>query len=277
MIEFESYGDTYYRACPICAGARFPSVWRLPFAKLSQNVQINKMTVQHFPTFGARVVYEYCCCETCDSIFLNPYSAARKGEYASWNNDGARSKIQRAGDRTDRAWKSYVRRYRKYMSPHFPGAPVVLVDAACGGGEYLMLAREDPVHEFARLVGLELSPISVEHLEKLGIEAYQHDLDSPDSIEAIEPESVDFVIFSEAFEHVVFPLQCLQALCALLKSGGRLFFSAQRVDPVLPLRPYENQCITEQGMAVLLERLNCRAICIDSNPGKWLAVIEKVR
>ena len=276
MIEFEAYGDTFYQACPVCEGARFPSIWRLPFAKLSENIQINKMTVQYFPMFGSRVVYEYCCCETCDSIFLNPYNAARKGEYASWNNDGARSKIQRAIDRSDRRWKSYVRRYRKYMSPHFPGEPVVLVDAACGGGQYLMLACEDSEHDFDRIVGLELSPISVEHLEKLGLEAYQYDLDSPAPIEAIEPESVDFVIFSEAFEHVVYPLHSMRNLFAILKPGGRLFFSAQRVDSALPLRPGENQCITEQGMAILLERLNCRAVCIDSNPGKWLAVIEKV-
>ncbi len=64
-------------------------------------------------------------------------------------------------------------------------------------------------------------------------------------------------------------------LVALLKGGARLFFSAQRVDSELPVRPGENYCITTKGIEILVDRLGCRFVDRRESRGKWLAVIEK--
>jgi SAM-dependent methyltransferase len=104
-----------------------------------------------------------------------------------------------------------------------------VVDAACGAGQALALLNER--HPTLKLIGLELSRPSVDFIRSLGIEASVVDLDLEELDSIIAPDSVDFILFYEAFEHVRQPVTVLKKLVRLLRSGGRLHFSAQYYGP----------------------------------------------
>jgi SAM-dependent methyltransferase len=275
-------GDVWYERCPICEDSRIECVWRIPFSKLktvsdTENVILNGYAVQYLPMYGeTNRVYQYYACQKCESIFLNPQTSRTKTHYSDPSNVGARRKIDKARlERTEAVWKGYIRHYQKRMKPHLPSRTKVVLDAGCGGGQYLILAREDRELHAERLIGLELSPAAVDHLQELGIEAYQCDLDESDSLGFLDSGSVDFVIFSEIFEHTFFPFRSMNQLVRTLRPGGRLYFTAQRNDRALPVRPSENQCITELGLTTIIKKLECRAVWSEGKVGKWTAVIEK--
>jgi SAM-dependent methyltransferase len=176
-------GDVWYERCPICEDSRIECVWRIPFSKLktvsdTENVILNGYAVQYLPMYGeTNRVYQYYACQKCESIFLNPQTSRTKTHYSDPSNVGARRKIDKARlERTEAVWKGYIRHYQKRMKPHLPSRTKVVLDAGCGGGQYLILAREDRELHAERLIGLELSPAAVDHLQELGIEAYQCDL-----------------------------------------------------------------------------------------------------
>ncbi len=85
-------------------------------------------------------------------------------------------------------------------------------------------------------MGLELSKPSVDFIRSMGIEASVVDLDLEELDSVAAPGSVDFILFYEAFEHVRDPLTVLKKLMRLLRSGGRLHFSAQYYGPQSPLQ-----------------------------------------
>lgn len=273
--RLKSYGDAHYTACPMCESESIQAIWKIPFARLAEKLPLSIGTVQYLPTFGATTIYEYSRCDTCQSVFLNPYKQARKDEYASRDNPGAATKIAEATSIDHPSWKKYRARFESHLRPYMPKHGELLIDAACGGGQYLLLARdEDEVH-FDRSLGLELSPLAVEHLRSQGIAAEACDLDTDTCRDIVPDGSADFVIFSEAFEHVISPFACLRRLVNMLKPGGRLFFSAQRMDPELPIRPGENHCLSKQGLDLIISRLNCAPVSVHERPGKWLVVLEK--
>ena len=274
MTEFYAYGNVCHRVCPICGEPDTHSIWKIPFHRTREELRVNKMSVQFFPAFGANEYYEYFRCDACESIFLNPFDYLKKQEYASPHDARAIRKIQRTADRNDASWKGYVSRY-EYMRPYISEKADVLIDAACGGGQYLILAREDQNLHAKRIIGLDLSPSVVQSVSTAGFEGHQCDLDCSQSLQVIPSATADFIIFSEAFEHVVLPFESMSNLVALLKGGARLFFSAQRVDSELPVRPGENYCITTKGIEILVDRLGCRFVDRRESRGKWLAVIEK--
>jgi SAM-dependent methyltransferase len=117
--------------------------------------------------------------------------------------------------------------------------------------------------------------MAVNHLQSLGLEAHQVDLDESDSLKFLGSESVDFVIFAEIFEHTFFPFKSMEQLVRTLRPGGRLYFTAQRNDPKLPVRPSENQCMTQLGLTTIVQKLQCRMLWSEGKAGKWAVVIEK--
>jgi SAM-dependent methyltransferase len=221
-------------------------------------------------------VFQYYVCGNCDSIFRNPQTSQTKRHYADPSNVAAQRKIDKARlSRDEAGWKGFVEVYEKCIKAHLPKDTKVLLDAGCGGGQYLLLAMEDRELQTDRLIGLELSPIAVDHLGSLGMEAYQCDLDEPESLSFLGSEFVDFVIFAEVFEHTFFPFKSIEQLVRTLRPGGRLYFTAQRNDQTLPVRPSENQCITELGLKKIIVKLECRMLWSEGRAGKWATVIEK--
>ena len=277
-------GDVWYERCPICEDSRIECIWRIPFSKLqtvsdTERVIVNGYAVRYLPTYGdASRLLQYYECQNCHSIFVNPQTSQTKMHYADPANVGAQSKIDKAMlDRNAAGWKGYVRNYETRIKPHLPSQTKVLLDAGCGGGQYLLLAKEDRELKIDRLIGLELSPLAVDHLRSLGLEAYQCDLDEPEALAFLGANSVEFIIFAEIFEHTFFPFRSMDQLVRSLRPGGRLYFTAQRNDQSLPVRPSENQCITERGLNLVIEKLGCRAVSCEGTAGKWAVVVEKRR
>ena len=265
--SFAPVGDVWYDHCPICEDSRIGCVWRIPFSKLgvvsdTEKLTLNGYAIQYFPMYGdVGRIYQYYACNACESIFLNPQTSQTKTHYANPSNLGAQRKIDRSRQGRDEAsWKGYIRNYERRIKPHLPAGTKVVLDAGCGGGQYLILTKEDSEVQAKRLIGLELSPIAVDNLRVLGLEAYQCDLDNSDSLLFLESGSVDFVIFAEIFEHTFFPFRSMSQLVRTLRPGGRLYFTAQRQDPKLPIRPSENQCITELGLSTIVEKLGCHVV-----------------
>ena len=257
------FGDTYHTKCPICEGSSIDSVWKIPFGRYPE---------QWIVSFGPETVIEYYACDTCESVFKNPYDSTEHElpvTVPGWGQD----RITRfaAG-----VTEGYRDRYN-YISPYIPKESKIVIDAACGGAEYLQLIRDDPAFHVEHFVGLELAPLVVQHVKSLGFDGRQADLKSPGYAPDLEGR-VDCVIFSEVIEHVIFPLRTLRYLVKLLRPGGTLWFSAQRAAPGLLVRMGEDCALTQHGVLLLAERLNCAVVKMDpvcdDNP-EWYVVFQK--
>jgi len=153
----------------------------------------------------------------------------------------------------------------------------VMVDAACGIGQYLHVARQRRIHHWQRLIGLELAEGYVEQMRAEGFEAHAFDIDNDDPKQIVAPGTVDFISFCEAFEHVERPLDALRKLTGLLRPGGRLFFTAQRygTDVQAAIRPGEPIYIGEKLMSELPSRVECRQVSLSTSTMRYYVVLEK--
>ena len=152
-----------------------------------------------------------------------------------------------------------------------------MVDAACGIGQYLHVARQRRTHHWQRLIGLELAEGYVEQMRAEGFEAHAFDIDNDDPKQIVAPGTVDFISFCEAFEHVERPLDALRKLTGLLRPGGRLFFTAQRygADVQAAIRPGEPIYIGEKLMAEMPSRVGCRQLSLSTSTMRYYVVLEK--
>ena len=236
------------------------SVFKIPFGSYNESWIVS---------FGADTFVEYYCCECCESVFKNPYDSNENQYWSGWNSyriDAFKKGVQ----------QGYRDRYAS-IAPHIPKDSEVVVDAACGGAEYLRLIREDPSLHVGHLVGFELESAIAEYVRSLGFDGRQADVKIPGYAPDLEGRA-DCVIFSEAFEHVVFPLRTIGYLMKLLRPGGMLWFSAQRVAPALRMKIHEDTAVTKEGISLMAERLHCSVVSMDAvceeNPA-WYVVFQK--
>jgi SAM-dependent methyltransferase len=112
-------------------------------------------------------------------------------------------------------------------------------------------------HPELKLIGLELSRPSVDFIRAKGIDAAVVDLDFDDLDSIVRPNSVDFILFYEAFEHVRQPVTVLKKLTRMLRKGGRLHFSAQYYGPEssLQVRVGEPIYIDRHGLDWIVAQL----------------------
>jgi SAM-dependent methyltransferase len=154
-------------------------------------------------------VFTFDFCRDCESIFLNPVAGNEKASYRG--SDHYIRKMRQAAE-----WKVYEQLYDK-VRPWIPNDATTMIDAACGIGQYLEVARKKGPQRWKRLIGLELAEKYVEHMRKLELEAHAFDIDS-DDLQSIAPTgSIDFITFAEAFEHVERPLDALAKLLDVLR------------------------------------------------------------
>lgn len=217
------------------------------------------------------VIYGFDFCKLCESVFLNP-DIPRQNQIDSYKRSTHYVKKMENKDE----WRGYVERY-EMMKRFLPSPTETFIDAACGLGQLALLARDDNSMKWRRLAALELSSAYVKHLNENGIEAYEFDIDN-DSIAAnFEENSIDFVAFFEAFEHVSSPLNALKKLIWTLRPGGRIFFSAQRYgnDCSLPIRPGEPIYIGEKFIDEMDDWLDCKTIEVVRSGSRFFIVLEK--
>ena len=215
------------------------------------------------------IVFCFDFCEGCESIFLSPVPSRLKESYRT--TDHYIRKMQSPAE-----WRDYEEIYGSFVR-WIPKDATIMIDAACGIGQYLHLVRKRGGHEWKRLIGLELAEKYVEHMRAEGFEAHAFDIDTDDIGKIAPPDSVDFICFCEAFEHVDRPLDALRKLLTVLRPGGRLFFTAQRYgrDVQAAVRPGEPIYIGEKVMNELPRRLNCRILDATTSGTRYYVVLEK--
>jgi hypothetical protein len=235
--RFRIVGQIHLKQCPVCSGEQHPTIWQIPQARLSQPAALSapgqpydNMPLIYLPMLATpQQIFRFDLCETCAAIFLNPTGDARE----AYSNDA--SKVEWVRHKGIRAWWDAAAAFMRFA----PETIATVVDAACGAGELLANARDDQ-NPGLRVIGLEISRPAVDFMRhELGIEAHAVDLDVDDLDEYVEPGSVDFIIFNEGYEHMRFPTVVLRKLLRLLRSGGRIRFSAEAYGPQLdrPIRP----------------------------------------
>jgi len=269
-VLFRLYGDRHIAACPVCHGRHCFALWRMPMATLKTPISVFGGYFNQIPTLQVPgTVYCFDFCRDCESIFLNPAPASQKEHYRK--TDHYIRTLQ-----ADSLWQQYESafdRFSKWIPPHAGS----FLDAACGIGPYLEIARRREPARWRRLVGLELSEKYVEHMRGRGLEAYAFDIDNDDLLSLLAGDRVDFIAFCEAFEHVERPLDALEKLLSVLRPGGRLYFTAQRYgsDVQAAVRPGEPIYIGEKVVKDLPRRLGCRVLDVKTSGMRYYVVLEK--
>ena len=105
-----------------------------------------------------------------------------------------------------------------------------VLDVGCGGG----ILTEAMARKGAAVKGIDLAekPLKVASLHKLesGV-AVDYECVSAEDLALREPGSFDLVTCMEMLEHVPDPASTVRACAALVKPGGRLFFSTINRNP----------------------------------------------
>jgi 2-polyprenyl-3-methyl-5-hydroxy-6-metoxy-1,4-benzoquinol methylase len=261
MIEFKDRGDMYHECCQVCESKNIRSIFKIPYY-LGENKDLFCT-----PTYGTNVVHEYYICDDCETRFKNPYNS-KEHERRKDSNAGT-SKVDAAKKKPHLGFA----RYKTHIKPYIQSDAKVIISAACGAGPFLRLLKEE--NKYDRIIGMELIPQCLEYIRSQGMEAHSIDLKDPDCVKGFEAVA-DFIIFSEAFEHVMYPLQTFRNMLAMLKPKGRLFFSVQRIHDELVMNCYEHYAVTEKGLDMMAEKLNVSYLCKEHKPkSNWYAVIEK--
>ena len=267
---FSVFGDKHLTECPVCHSADTAPLWRMPMTDLKEPLRVFGGYFNQIPTLQIpSTVFCFDFCEGCESIFLNPVPSRLKESYRT--TDHYIRKMQNAGE-----WRDYEDIFGSFAR-WIPRDATIIIDAACGIGQYLHLVRKHTRKGLKRLIGLELAEKYVEHMRGEGFEAHAFDIDTDDLGKIAPPGSVDFICFCEAFEHVERPLDALRKLLAALRPGGRLFFTAQRYgrDVQAAVRPGEPIYIGERMMSELPHRLNCRILDTATSGTRYYVVLEK--
>lgn len=267
---YSVFGDQQLTECPVCHSADITPLWRMPATTLAEPIQVFGGYFNQIPTLQIPgILFCFDFCHACESIFLNPVPSQQKHGYRT--TDHYIRKMQ-----TTAEWRDYEQMYDS-IARWIPAKATVMIDAACGIGQYLHIARRHEKHRWKRMIGLELAEKYVEHMRSEGLEAYVFDIDNDDLLAVVPLNSVDFIFFCEAFEHVERPLDALRKLLAVLRPGGRLYFTAQRYghDVQAAVRPGEPIYIGEKFVDELPQRLGCRIVRKTTSTMRYYIVLEK--
>jgi SAM-dependent methyltransferase len=262
--------DKWLTKCPVCHSADFSPLWAIPMTNLPEPLQVYGGYFTQIPTLQVPApVFCFDFCRDCESIFLNPVPGNLKATYRG--NDHYIRKMRRAAE-----WEAYEALYDKLRS-WIPRDATTMIDAACGVGQYLQVARKKEPQRWKRLIGLELAEKYVEHMCNEGLEAHAFDIDNDDLNSLVPRDSIDFAIFAEAFEHVDRPIDALRKLLDVLRPGGRLYFTAQRygTDVQASVRPGKPIYIGEALVEELPRRLACTIVDRWSSGTRYFVVLEK--
>lgn len=269
-LLFSAYGEQPVPACPVCGGSDTVGLWRIPMSRLDEPITIFGGSMSQLPTRQVpAIVFCYDFCKQCQAIYLNPVPSSAKERYRRDEYYiGKMAKLEE--------WRGYEELY-DHFAPAIPADAKVMLDAASGIGQYLRIAQRRSPDKWQRLIGLDLSRAYVEDMREHGVDAHVFDLDSDDLREIAKPDSVDFVTFCEAFEHMEHPLQVLKKLLTALRAGGRLFFTAQRYgkDATGPVRPSEHFYIGQKFIDQLPARLGCRVVEVTTSNMRYYVTLEK--
>ena len=155
------FGDSKRECCPLCDSKDIPIIWKIPFSKID-SVEVNKINIDYFPILDSEMVYSFCLCNKCKSIFLNPLRSE------TGHSDSSKHYIEKM--KVQKNWGGYESRYES-MKKHIPKGAKSMMDAACSVGQYIQLAKKDTDFSWNSLIGLERSQSYVEYINSIGLES----------------------------------------------------------------------------------------------------------
>jgi 2-polyprenyl-3-methyl-5-hydroxy-6-metoxy-1,4-benzoquinol methylase len=253
--------------CPLCNSKVTNKIWSIPFEKVSDPIKINKINLNLYPMLSSKNIYDFYLCNECESIYLNPVSSGG-------HKDDALHYIKKMKSKDN--WKGYYNRY-DHFSKFIPKNAKVFMDVACSVGQYAQIAKEKAEYPWKRIICLEYSASYVKYMKSINMEAYKVDLHSDNIEKVIGSNDVDFVVFSEAFEHMNDSLLVMKKLSKTLRPGGRIFFSAQALGGSLPIRPAETLYINEKGIKTLCKKTGTRLVSKTDRHDRFFVVLEKLK
>lgn len=269
-LIFSVFGDKRLDACPVCGGHATAELWRMPMSNLDQPITTFAGYYHQAPSLQIpALVFCFDHCRDCQSIYLNPVSGDRKAAHGA-NEHHIRIMQEEA------AWRGYEEVFDRFAKS-IPETGGTIVDAACGVGQYLEVARKRMPDRWRRLVGLELSGKYVEHMRARGIEAHVFDLDADPMDRVVKTDSADLVFFCEAFQYLEHPMAAMRKLLGALRPGGRLCFTALRYgrDVQAGVRPSEPIYVGQKLIALLPDALGCRLVDVQTSAMRYYITLEK--
>ncbi|MBY0320959.1 MAG: methyltransferase domain-containing protein [Reyranella sp.] len=269
-VLFTIYGEQKVAACPVCNGSDTVGLWRIPMTRLEEPISLFGGSMQQAPTRHVPApIFCYDFCRSCDTVFMNPVPQSVKQRYRK--DDYYIAKMAKPEE-----WRGYEDLYDLF-APAIPANAKVMLDAACGIGQYLRIAQRRADRKWERLVGLDLSEAYVKDMQKHDIDGRGIDLDRDDLGAVAKPGSVDFITFCEAFDQMERPLEVLKKLLKVLRPAGRLFFTAQRYgkDASGPVRPSEHLYVGQKLIEQLPARLGCRVKQVTTSNMRYYVMLEK--
>jgi len=152
-------------------------------------------------------------CRRCGLLYGNPLPPARERARSSTLDPAEVEREERVGKRRSR-------HFRRFLAG--AGRPGKLLDVGCGYGFFLKLAQEAGWEA----IGVDLDPRAVAYAkDRLRVNALEGDLRDfhfPDG-------SFDLVTLWNVLDYVPDPLDLLEEVHRLLKSGGRIFIRTPNV------------------------------------------------
>lgn len=254
------YGDIYRDTCPVCGSESVESgYWRLPLISTGQFFPIYGALTDLVPCLNATSRFDWDRCEQCEAVYLNPLAEVQ-GHGAS----DAAKRFENTGRHS--LYQSRFERVARWISV----AAETVVDVASGAGELLDMYRWAGGR--GRTVGLDCCQVYTDWMRQHGHDAYEIDL-TKEKV-SWKVTNADFIIFSEAFEHMRDALFVMRGIVEALRPGGRVFFSAQALGTELPIRPSESIYVTSHTVTVLLSRLGLSVLEARCEAGRWLITAE---
>lgn len=267
---FTVFGDRRLARCPACQSSAIAPLWRMSMTSLKQPISAFGNRFDYIPTLRVPTkLYCFDFCDTCETIFLNPV-------HGRWKQD-LRQADRHIGRMQDPAELHDQEAVYENFARWIPNDATVMLDAACGTGQYLQMTRSRSAQRWSRLIGLDLSERYVQHVAGQGIEAHVFDLDDDDLLRLVPARNVDFISFFDGFKLVERPLDALAKLLGVLRPGGRLFFTARRygADVQSTVEPDEPFYIGDKMVSELPVRLGCRIVDNVLSDTRYYLVLEK--
>lgn len=256
------YGDVERVECPICLKQDIENIWKIPMTKVDESIIVHGARFNKLSFLNSETIYHFSRCNDCQSVFLDPFSS----KY--WDDRGDTYHRDKAISKKE--WKAYTAK-ANLIASHIDPFGKTIVDMACGGGQILS-AMKELGQEWDKMVGIEINKAAAEYVNSLGFKGIQGSICNQLDI---NDESVDCVVFSEAFEHVQSQHDAIKQISRILKIDGILYMTAQALEADLPIRPEESVYVTKDTLESLLNKFNLNFIDIQLSAGRWKLIACK--
>lgn len=185
------------RKCPVCGSKQ---------SDIIREIRMELPLECHLPRS-----YNVVSCKYCGSCYAD--TSARLEDYDHYY----RTNNSYSGNSSGIA-STAVNCIEKFLETEMGGVRSIrILDIGFGKGDLLLHLRQ---LGYTSLAGMDPSPFSVEHLKKLGINAYQGSIYCPPAEMDDLKGSLDVVLLTAVLEHLLEPKQALDMISPYLKEGG---------------------------------------------------------